>query len=353
MKRIAIFAHFDKHNIIDPYVIDYLKELKKYCDIIFVSDGNLEKSETDKLKNLCFDVIYEKHGEYDFGSYKRGYQLIQNKYPEQLNKIDELLFVNDSCYLIGNFKEVFSGMEKNKDCDFWGLTDDYHDLYKDRSYYIGSYFISFRKSVFLDKIFIDFINSIKKLINRNEIVSKYEFGLSKMLMANNKKPFAFFNINKINQSIIDDYIGYSDKIIDILNKNLNIKYKKILPILDRTFNIYSVNYLHSNKFFFLLENGFPLLKRKIIQYNQFKREKLLFLWKELLHQYYPLKLENIIGHSIRIGMRTKSKNIIKGLRFFLYLLSISRFFYTKHHVINNKKYFIIKILFFRINFKIN
>jgi lipopolysaccharide biosynthesis protein len=50
MKRIIIFAHFDKQNIIDPYVIDYLKELKKYSEIIFVSDGDLAKSEIYKIK---------------------------------------------------------------------------------------------------------------------------------------------------------------------------------------------------------------------------------------------------------------------------------------------------------------
>ncbi|MBT5828295.1 MAG: lipopolysaccharide biosynthesis-like protein, partial [Alphaproteobacteria bacterium] len=42
MKRITIFAHFDKQNIIDDYVIDYLKELRKYSEIIFVSDGDLK-----------------------------------------------------------------------------------------------------------------------------------------------------------------------------------------------------------------------------------------------------------------------------------------------------------------------
>jgi lipopolysaccharide biosynthesis protein len=28
MKRVAIFAHFDKHNLIDDYVIIYLEKLK-------------------------------------------------------------------------------------------------------------------------------------------------------------------------------------------------------------------------------------------------------------------------------------------------------------------------------------
>jgi hypothetical protein len=30
VKRLCVFAHFDKHNIIQDYVIYYLENLKKY-----------------------------------------------------------------------------------------------------------------------------------------------------------------------------------------------------------------------------------------------------------------------------------------------------------------------------------
>ncbi len=88
MKRVTIFAHYDKQNIVDPYVITYLTELKKYSEIIFVSDCNLKEQEIKKIENLCFDNIYKKHGEYDFGSYKFGFQLLQNKYSDKFNKLD-------------------------------------------------------------------------------------------------------------------------------------------------------------------------------------------------------------------------------------------------------------------------
>ena len=39
---IAVFAHFDKDNLIDDYVVEYLQELKKVAEkIIFVSDCNI------------------------------------------------------------------------------------------------------------------------------------------------------------------------------------------------------------------------------------------------------------------------------------------------------------------------
>ena len=120
MKRLCVFAHWDRDNIIDRYVIYYLKALREVCQtIIFVSDSDLDSKELSKLDGIADYKIAGRHGEYDFGSYKRGFSLIQNSGLD----FDELLWVNDSCY--GPFyslKSLFEKMEKEK-CDFWGLTE--------------------------------------------------------------------------------------------------------------------------------------------------------------------------------------------------------------------------------------
>src|SRR5574344_1876795 len=119
--RIAIFAHFDKDNIIDNYVIFYLKELKKVCEkIIFVSACNLSEDEKSKLNGITDNIIAQKHDEYDFGSYKRGFNYFLN------NNFDaeELLFANDSCYgPLFPLSEVFDKIEKEP-CDFWGISEN-------------------------------------------------------------------------------------------------------------------------------------------------------------------------------------------------------------------------------------
>ena len=82
MKRLCVFAHWDRDNKIDDYVIYYLKALKEVCEtIIFVSDCNLEPNETNKLNNIADFVIAQKHGEYDFGSYKRGFLFAKKNPP--------------------------------------------------------------------------------------------------------------------------------------------------------------------------------------------------------------------------------------------------------------------------------
>ena len=247
MKRIIIFAHFDKQNIIDPYVIDYIRELKKYSEIIFVSDGDLQKKETEKIKDLCFDIIAKKHGESnDFGSYKRGFQLLQNKYPQKLQEIDELLFVNDSCYLIGNFKKIFADMEKKLDCDFWGLSDDIAQLdYPE--YHIQSYFLVFRKEVFLESFFQNFISNIKQLRSKNDIIYLYEIGITQFLINNNYKHFCYFSRKKI-----IDFIKLNKSLLKIclekiFYQNTTLAKDVIRKFTKSAFSINCLNYSHSNK----------------------------------------------------------------------------------------------------------
>ena len=49
IKRLVIFAGYDKDNIIDDYVVYYIKELRKIADIIYVSDCNMLESELEKI----------------------------------------------------------------------------------------------------------------------------------------------------------------------------------------------------------------------------------------------------------------------------------------------------------------
>ena len=190
--RMAIFAHYDKDNVIDDYVIYYLNALKKVAQkIIFVSDCDLKTAETDKLQGIADEIIAKKHGEHDFGSYKRGFLFAQES--NWLTGTDILIFANDSCY--GPFfplENVFEKMEQEKS-DFWGITqNNKFKIFKNCPWgetcekaHIQSYFFVLKKEVFNSDVFLNFIKSIKKEKNRDEIILKYEIGLSELLLENN------------------------------------------------------------------------------------------------------------------------------------------------------------------------
>lgn len=180
MKKTAIFAHYDKNAVIEDYVIYYLEGLKKVAeDIIFVSDCDLSEKELEKISSITAHIIAQKHEEYDFGSYKRGflYALEQGL----LDDADECIWANDSCFApLFSFGEMFDKME-SQNVDFWGVTENKIGL-EDFNYpHIQSCFIVFRKQVFTDERFIDFVKNITKQPTKHDIISKYEIGLSQYL----------------------------------------------------------------------------------------------------------------------------------------------------------------------------
>ena len=190
MNRLAIFAGYDKDNIIDDYVVYYIKELKKIADIIYVSDCDMLESELAKISEYCIHIINGRHEEYDFGSYKRGY--LYAKENDILQDYDKIIFCNDSCY--GPFFNLESTINKMNNYNFGGLYIS-KDLKIAEHDYITSFFIIIDKTIFNIYFFNYFIYSIKKEDDKMYIIKKYEFGLSKLMLDNNIELKALFNDN--------------------------------------------------------------------------------------------------------------------------------------------------------------
>lgn len=140
MKRTAVFAHYDKNNLIQNYVVYYLSELKKCAEkIIFVSDSDVLPEELKKIEGIVEQSIIGRHGEYDFGSYKRGF--LYAKENNLLTACEELILANDSCYApLFPFEEMFSAMSK-KPLDFWGATSSDSGIKKRMKMFIADLII--------------------------------------------------------------------------------------------------------------------------------------------------------------------------------------------------------------------
>jgi len=79
-KRLCIFAHYDRDNIIDEYVIHFLRNINAIdCEILFVSTSeSLQTDSVEKIKDFCVRIIIRKNISYDFGSWKTGLDSIDN-----------------------------------------------------------------------------------------------------------------------------------------------------------------------------------------------------------------------------------------------------------------------------------
>lgn len=185
-KRLAIFASFSSDEKIHDYVIFYLKGLLKVVDnIIFVADNPLLESEIKKVENLVCFCQAERHSEYDFGSYKRGYEYAKQN--GLLENIEDLIFCNDSCVgPIYPFSESFEQVKPIK-CDFWGFTAcDIHD------FHIQSYFMVFRKKIIESNLLENFLSYVKKQPSFESVVFYYETKLTPFLEFFGFESYALF-----------------------------------------------------------------------------------------------------------------------------------------------------------------
>ncbi len=87
-KNTAIYAAYSEDGTISDYVVTYLKKLKEITpNIIYVTDNQMSKNELRKIKPYANHVIAHRHGEYDWGSFKRGYNwLIAQNSPQDLKQ---------------------------------------------------------------------------------------------------------------------------------------------------------------------------------------------------------------------------------------------------------------------------
>lgn len=184
--RVAIFASFFANGEIPDYVVFYLKGLKEVCDtIIFIADNPVFIDEINKIKDLVSYACFKRHKEYDFGSYKHGYQYA--KQSGILAQIDELILCNDSCYgPMYPFEELFSHMDK-KACDFWGVVAN-----DDIRFHLQSYFLVFKKIVLQSGALHEFLSRVRKEKDFWSVVYKYEITLTEYLLDKGFSVSAFF-----------------------------------------------------------------------------------------------------------------------------------------------------------------
>lgn len=184
-RRVAVFASYSGNGLLPPQVIPYLQGLKPLVsDIVVVCDNDLLPEERQKLSGLAAHVITGRHGEYDFGSYKRGVAWLRET--GRLGRADALVLCNDSCFgPVGSFEPMFAAMEA-KEVDFWGATDS-HEI----RYHLQSFFVVLSRKVFTSTTFGDFLGGVKTQPNVQQVILNYELGLTDTLQKAGFKPGAF------------------------------------------------------------------------------------------------------------------------------------------------------------------
>lgn len=176
-RRLFLFAGYDAHGVIDESLIIYVRALAACGDVIVVMDSDCTAHELKKLAPYTIYAAAHRHGEYDFGSYKRAYTYARDT--GILDKYDFVYMANDSMY--GPLHPLNAVLEKmeSMNTDAFGMVAKRH---KTRPH-IQSWFIGMRPSVFRAEWFDTFMNSITKLESKGLITRMYEQGFTRLVTA--------------------------------------------------------------------------------------------------------------------------------------------------------------------------
>jgi lipopolysaccharide biosynthesis protein len=179
--RLFLIAGYDKIGHVNSALVHMVRSFANYGDCIVVMDNDSNKSELSKLKPYCVYVNATRHGEYDFGSYKRAYLWAKNNL--NLSDYDFVYMANDSVYgPLFDMHKYFEMMESG-DNDAFGIVRKTGG----KSEHIQSWFIGMRPSVFMSNWFDKFILSVTAQPTKGAVATIYENGFTEQLNKHNAK----------------------------------------------------------------------------------------------------------------------------------------------------------------------
>ena len=177
-KRLFLFAGYDANGVIDAAELLYVRALAALGDVVYVMDSDAAPDQISRVRKIP-NVIYadaRRHGEYDFGSYKRGFEYARDN--GILGDYEFVYIVNDSVY--GPLCDLEPLLIKMEELN----TDAFGPVVHTDSVgtYIQSWFIGMRKSVFLSDWFDKFVQSIKRQPDKGTVIHIYERGFTTQLI---------------------------------------------------------------------------------------------------------------------------------------------------------------------------
>jgi len=237
--KALIVAHFHEKGILRNDTINLINLAKNSFKKIIVISTNLKRKELNKIDKSVKVIIRPNIG-YDFYSYREGIiYLLKN----ELDLFKKIYLMNTSflCLNIKIFlKRILSASINNK--VFVGITKSY-EIHE----HIQSYLLIIDKKLFLNSTFIYWFKKMKPINKRQNVIEKYELGLSKLIL---DMSFSISSLFKKNLIIYEKYkFNFFGKVFFLKKKRdkknpMHFYYKEIY----NEFGIIKIELLTKNPF---------------------------------------------------------------------------------------------------------
>lgn len=182
MKRAILLAHYDRDNIIDPYVIAAAEEYRRFADTLVLISVSTRVLPTE-LHGVVDHFIHRENVGYDFGSWRAGLEAIGT-----LSNFDEIICVNDSVY--GPLFDLAPAINssRHREADFWGMT-----ISAQVQPHVQSWFFAMRSPVIQSETFRRFWAASAGDLPKDDIIAQREIGFSAALWAEGNRLAAVYD----------------------------------------------------------------------------------------------------------------------------------------------------------------
>ncbi|MDM8353758.1 rhamnan synthesis F family protein [Brevundimonas diminuta] len=214
-RYLCLFAHYDRDDLVDPYVVIYLKSLRAMdVDIVFITAVTDDK-QLAKVKPLVSQILVKNEAGRDFGSWWLGLKTLGMDCGKGYQRV---IFANDSIYFpVRPIAPLFADMEA-KGYNFYGLSDS-RDL---ETYHLQSFFLAFDARA-QEVVFPEFMTRFERnyVLTKWGQIREYELGLTGIAQTGGLSVGAFFSSDDAREEIIKDSRFRRWGMVDIGLNNIN------------------------------------------------------------------------------------------------------------------------------------
>jgi len=191
MKRLLLFALYDRDGRVDDHILYLLEALKPFREkAVVIVNGTPAPGAEARLAPVADRVILRPNQGFDFGAWGA----VLPEYEKALETdFDALLLVNSSCFgPIFPLAEMFGKMER-ENCDFWSVTK--YTRTSTMPAHWQSYFMEIRKPMAVSAAFRRFFREVGAKCTDFDAAVRYgEVGFSQAMTAAGFSGRAYVNM---------------------------------------------------------------------------------------------------------------------------------------------------------------
>lgn len=195
-RHLCLFAHYDRDDVIDAYVVTYLSSLRKAgVDIVLITATG-DPEELDKVRPLVKRILVKNATGRDFGSWRLALSILGLDCGAGY---DRVIFANDSFYFpVRPIEPLFADMERKR-YNLYALSDSREA----ERYHLQSYFLCFDRAA-QNALFGDFSRRFDTLyaLPKAGQIREFEYGLTKMAQDKGLSVGANLSIDDVRETLI-------------------------------------------------------------------------------------------------------------------------------------------------------